>query len=112
MTEILRCATCKNTKCWLCKGNVYYDRVMALNTCEAREHKQDIGLFRDFVKLNGCVLHTDFKIPIEKFITIISDRIVELKDMLHKNPHDPVLLALIGENQAMWAQLKLLEENK
>lgn len=58
---IYKCETCKNIKCWLCKGNVYYDRVMALNTCDAKPHKHDIGLFRDFVKLKGCASHTDIK---------------------------------------------------
>jgi len=27
---------------------------MSLNTDDAKEHKRDIGLFRDFVKINGC----------------------------------------------------------
>lgn len=54
------CSTCTNTFCWLCKGNVYYDRVMSLNTYDAKEHKQDIGLFRDFVKQYGCASNSSF----------------------------------------------------
>lgn len=110
---IYNCTTCLNTGCWLCKGNVYYDRVMAATMCSARQHKQDIGIMRDFVRLNGCMKHSNFKEPIDLVLqTIISARIVELKDMLTKNPHDPVILALLGENQALWAQLTLLQEGR
>lgn len=56
--HLYRCETCKNTECWLCAGNVYYDKAMA-NKRLNREHCYEILSYRDFVKYKGCSSHTD-----------------------------------------------------
>lgn len=85
---IYRCETCKDITCWLCKGNVYYDRVMASKSCDAKSHKHDIGLFRDFVKIKGCASHTDSKIndKLLKEITEHVDARMDGLDNLFKTP--------------------------
>lgn len=55
-----RCETCENTKCWVCKGNAYYDKVMSVNTYDAKPHKEDIGLIRGHIELYGCMSHSKF----------------------------------------------------
>lgn len=60
MTEApnpLRCETCKDITCWLCKGNPYYDKVMASKN-HNKEHREEIAEFRDFVKIKGCASHS------------------------------------------------------
>lgn len=85
VSNIFRCETCKDTTCWLCKGNVYYDRVMSLNTCSAKSHKSDIGLFRDFIKLKGCASHSNFKIMKKEIFDSIINRLDEYYYSLPKD---------------------------
>lgn len=55
------CKSCENTSCWLCKGNTYYDRVMESKLSNAKEHKSDIALYRDFIRFKGCCSHSALK---------------------------------------------------
>lgn len=48
---------------------------MSLNTCSAKSHKSDIGLFRDFVKIKGCASHSDFKNQRKKIFDDICERL-------------------------------------
>lgn len=75
VSNIFRCETCKDTTCWLCEGNVYYDRVMKSKSEDAKPHKYDIVLFRDFIKLKGCASHSDFKNQRKEIFDNICDKL-------------------------------------
>jgi hypothetical protein len=63
----------------------------------------------------GCASHSDFQSErdnmLDDLIQNVSERIKELKEMRAKDVYDDcTILALVGENQAMWAQLKELRQ--
>ena len=59
--------------CWLCKGNVYYDKVMSLNTSESKEHKYDIATHRDLIRTKGCASNTNFVEGQKKVLELLKE---------------------------------------
>ena len=67
------CETCTDTSCWLCKGNVYYDKVMSLNISEVKEHKYDIATHRDLIRVKGCASNTNFVEGQKKVLELLKE---------------------------------------
>lgn len=79
--------------------------VVAILEANIRRRDDDIAVLIELLNSRQSSTTTSAEKVLEQIEKIISDRIQELK---YPKSHDCVREAILGENQALWAQIKEL----
>jgi hypothetical protein len=110
----LRCETCKNDNCDTSIEALKHHLEETHNMAIAHIIEND----QQFISRKGCASHSSASVSAEQVLDqierTISDRIVELKSWINlakinqDRKRELEILPILGENQAIWAQIQEL----